>query len=133
MGADRYKCTPNVSINSTGFLRTVHTVVCLVPSLTMKLQYLSGFAFISTVLGVGTILHPNTANTKCLDVRGGILANGTAVQMYARHYIPGIMNSFVAFSFDCNNTPAQLWELTAGPTAVRLNGTDFCLDAGYST
>lgn len=35
-------------------------------------------------------------------------------------------------SFDCNGTPAQVWELIFGPTAVRLNGTDFCLDAGNS-
>jgi len=80
----------------------------------MMFSYLSGLVFLSAVLGQ-TVLRPNNSTNKCLDVRGDLQANGTAVQI-----------------FDCNNTPAQLWELTAGPTAVRLNGTDFCLDAGNS-
>jgi hypothetical protein len=35
-------------------------------------------------------------------------------------------------SFDCNGTPAQLWDLTAGATAVRLANSPYCLDAGDS-
>ncbi|KAF9440465.1 carbohydrate-binding module family 13 protein, partial [Macrolepiota fuliginosa MF-IS2] len=52
---------------------------------------------------------------KCLDVRGGIFANGTAVQI-----------------FDCNGTPAQQWDLQVGETHVRVANTAFCLDAGNS-
>lgn len=40
-------------------------------------------------------------------------ADGTPVQVY-----------------ECNGTGAQKWELTRGQTAVRLAGTNFCLDAG---
>ncbi len=36
-------------------------------------------------------------------------------------------------SFDCNGTPAQNWILERGSTAVKVNGTNFCLDAGSST
>ncbi|KAF8988780.1 ricin B lectin domain-containing protein [Cyathus striatus] len=60
-------------------------------------------------------IHPASASNpiKCLDVRGGLLANGTPVQL-----------------FDCNGTPAQNWLIQPGQTAVQLNGTNFCLDAG---
>lgn len=37
------------------------------------------------------------------------------------------------YSYDCNDTPAQSWVLTRGSTKVRLEGTNFCLDAGSST
>ncbi|TFK37402.1 G-X-X-X-Q-X-W domain-containing protein [Crucibulum laeve] len=60
-------------------------------------------------------IHPRYIEDKCLDVRGGILANGTPVQLY-----------------DCNGTPAQKWILKRGSTAVQLAGTSFCLDAGSS-
>ncbi|KDR77633.1 hypothetical protein GALMADRAFT_224914 [Galerina marginata CBS 339.88] len=60
-------------------------------------------------------VHPNGAPNKCLDVRGAIYANGTAVQIY-----------------DCNETAAQRWLITkgGGTSAVTLAGTNFCLDAG---
>jgi hypothetical protein len=52
---------------------------------------------------------------KCLDVKGGVLANGTPVQIY-----------------DCNGSPAQQWFIKIGSTKIKLAGTDFCLDAGTS-
>ncbi|KAF9466903.1 ricin B lectin domain-containing protein [Collybia nuda] len=58
-------------------------------------------------------LHPNGNIDKCLDVRGGVFANGTPVQIY-----------------DCNDTPAQGWRLNSEGTSIVLWGTDFCLDAG---
>lgn len=58
-------------------------------------------------------LHPNGNANKCLDVQGDIVANGTPVQIY-----------------DCNGSRAQNWMLNRGLTAVRLGGTNFCLDAG---
>ncbi|KAF7770762.1 hypothetical protein Agabi119p4_6736 [Agaricus bisporus var. burnettii] len=78
----------------------------------MKLSYSSVLAFASIVAGQ-VMLHPNTAFNKCLEVRGDVRANGTAVQI-----------------FDCNRTPAQMWQLSLGPTSVRLANSDFCLDAG---
>ncbi|KAF5376280.1 hypothetical protein D9615_008510 [Tricholomella constricta] len=60
-------------------------------------------------------IHPNGNTAKCLDVRGGVLANGTPVQIY-----------------DCNGTAAQQWRIAAGGTYVTLAGTNFCLDAGSS-
>ncbi|TEB21133.1 ricin B-like lectin [Coprinellus micaceus] len=53
------------------------------------------------------------AVNKCLEVRGGVVANGTPVQIY-----------------DCNGTPAQEWYVGRGSTKVQLAGTNFCLDAG---
>ncbi|KAF7796196.1 hypothetical protein EIP86_007370 [Pleurotus ostreatoroseus] len=59
-------------------------------------------------------IHPGGySDDKCLDVQGAVFANGTPVQLY-----------------DCNGSAAQQWEIQSGNTAVRLNGTDFCLDAG---
>jgi hypothetical protein len=51
--------------------------------------------------------------TKCLDVRGGVMANGTPVQIY-----------------DCNGTQAQMWALRRGGQQIKVAGTNFCLDAG---
>ncbi|KAG6908081.1 hypothetical protein DXG01_006216 [Tephrocybe rancida] len=58
-------------------------------------------------------IHPNGNAAKCLDVRGAVFADGTAVQIY-----------------DCNGTGAQKWEIQRGSTKVRLASTNFCLDAG---
>ncbi|KAH6871958.1 carbohydrate-binding module family 13 protein/putative endo-1,3-beta-glucanase, partial [Coprinopsis sp. MPI-PUGE-AT-0042] len=63
----------------------------------------------------GGTIHPNADGRKCVEVRGGVLANGTPVQIY-----------------DCNRTAAQQWVFTrdqAG-TPIRLANTNFCLDAG---
>ncbi|KAL0955592.1 hypothetical protein HGRIS_001828 [Hohenbuehelia grisea] len=60
-------------------------------------------------------LHPNGVATKCLDVAANKQANNTPVQI-----------------FDCNGSGAQAWNLIPGSTHVRLNGTNFCLDAGDS-
>lgn len=51
-------------------------------------------------------LHPNWDYSKCIDVAGGIQADGTPVQLY-----------------DCNGTPAQKWQLVRGQTQIRLAGT----------
>ncbi|KAF9048752.1 G-X-X-X-Q-X-W domain-containing protein [Panaeolus papilionaceus] len=61
----------------------------------------------------GNAIHPNGNTSKCLDVRDASFQNGTPVQIY-----------------DCNGTPAQRWTVNKGSTKVRLDGTDFCLDAG---
>lgn len=37
-----------------------------------------------------------------------------------------------AISYDCNGTPAQNFILERGSTSVKVNGTNFCLDAGAS-
>jgi len=61
----------------------------------------------------GAPIFPNFNRKKCIDVRGGALANGTPVQIY-----------------DCNDTAAQRFELSFGTTQVRVKNTNFCLDAG---
>jgi len=58
-------------------------------------------------------IHPHGVSKTCLNVAGGVRANGTAVQIN-----------------DCNGSAAQNWIINPGSTQVRLNGTDFCLDAG---
>ncbi|KIM35511.1 carbohydrate-binding module family 13 protein [Hebeloma cylindrosporum] len=58
-------------------------------------------------------ISPVRSTSKCLDVRGGVLANGTPVQIY-----------------DCNGTGAQKWVIKRGGQQIRLSGTSFCLDAG---
>ncbi|KAG6879362.1 hypothetical protein C0992_003280 [Termitomyces sp. T32_za158] len=46
-------------------------------------------------------IHPNGDKSKCLDARGGIFANGTAIQIY-----------------DCNGGKSQQWLLTAAFTLI---------------
>ncbi|KAH6879697.1 G-X-X-X-Q-X-W domain-containing protein [Coprinopsis sp. MPI-PUGE-AT-0042] len=58
-------------------------------------------------------IQPFKSNQKCLDVAGGVLANGTPVQIY-----------------DCNGTAAQKWVIKRGGTQIKLSGTNYCLDAG---
>ncbi|KAJ7592610.1 G-X-X-X-Q-X-W domain-containing protein [Mycena floridula] len=62
--------------------------------------------------GASTI-QPTGHSNKCLDVRGGVFANGTPVQIY-----------------DCNGTQAQKWDIKRGKGSVKVTGTNFCLDAG---
>ena len=40
------------------------------------------------------------------------------------------LRAHVIISFDCNNTPAQNWNIVLGQGHVQLAGTGFCLDAG---
>ncbi|KAH6906593.1 G-X-X-X-Q-X-W domain-containing protein [Coprinopsis sp. MPI-PUGE-AT-0042] len=61
----------------------------------------------------GEVLRNNLKVEKCLDVRGGLLENGTPVQLY-----------------DCNDSPAQNWVYHRGTGQVRVKGTNFCLDSG---
>ncbi|KAG6908084.1 hypothetical protein DXG01_006219 [Tephrocybe rancida] len=58
-------------------------------------------------------IHPNGDTTKCLDVRGGLFENGTAVQI-----------------FDCNGSAAQQWNISRANTTVQIQSAQFCLDAG---
>jgi hypothetical protein len=81
----------------------------------------------------GRNLNPNLNFNKCLDVRGGVFANGTPVQMLVllnSSFSSHILNTF--HSYDCNGTGAQKWVINRGNTKVRVNGTNFCLDAGPS-
>lgn len=46
----------------------------------MKFTCVSALVF--ATFGVGqTVLHPSIASNKCVDIRGNVQANGTAVQM----------------------------------------------------
>ncbi|KAF6751003.1 carbohydrate-binding module family 13 protein [Ephemerocybe angulata] len=54
-----------------------------------------------------------TSVSKCINVQGGVFADGTPVQLYT-----------------CNGNPVQNWLLNRGSTKVQLSGTNFCLDAG---
>ncbi|KAG6827539.1 hypothetical protein H0H92_011418 [Tricholoma furcatifolium] len=59
-------------------------------------------------------IHPNGDKSKCLDVRGDVVANGTAIQIY-----------------DCNGTDAQKWLISADYTLISLfASTSFNVDAG---
>ncbi|TRM64086.1 ricin B lectin domain-containing protein [Schizophyllum amplum] len=60
----------------------------------------------------GQALHPNGNSGKCLNVAGEA-ADGTPVQIE-----------------DCNDSANQKFVLSRGTTAVKLAGTNFCLDAG---
>jgi len=60
-------------------------------------------------------INPNGNPNKCLDVKGGVFANGTPVQIY-----------------DCNGSQAQMWSIIRGSGMVHLSGTNYCLDAGSS-
>ncbi|KDQ31550.1 carbohydrate-binding module family 13 protein [Pleurotus ostreatus PC15] len=58
-------------------------------------------------------LHPFGQLGKCLDLQGNIRSGGQPVQVY-----------------DCNGSSAQNWEISDGPTVVKLAGTNYCLDSG---
>ncbi|KAH6890183.1 ricin B lectin domain-containing protein [Coprinopsis sp. MPI-PUGE-AT-0042] len=66
----------------------------------------------------GGTIHPNADGRKCVEVRGGVLANGTPVQIY-----PAMTATAAA---------AQQWVFTRNQagTPIRLANTNFCLDAG---
>lgn len=59
-------------------------------------------------------IHPNGDTTKCLEVTGPF-ANGSPVTVAG-----------------CNNNPQQQWEISASSTRVKVNGQNYCLDAGSS-
>jgi len=62
----------------------------------------------------GQPIYFDYSQNKCLDVRGGVFANGTPVQIY-----------------DCNGTQAQRWIINSGSLSqVQVAGTNFCLDIG---
>ncbi|KAF8060693.1 hypothetical protein FPV67DRAFT_1423318, partial [Lyophyllum atratum] len=63
-------------------------------------------------------LHPNDNAAKCLDVRGAVCADGTAVQIMINY---------------CNSTAAQKWQFRQGMTKVRVSATNSCSDAGSDT
>ncbi|KAG6872922.1 hypothetical protein C0995_005180 [Termitomyces sp. Mi166 len=48
-------------------------------------------------------IHPNGDKSKCLDVRGGVFVNGTAIQIY-----------------DCNGSKGQQWLISAAFTLISL-------------
>ncbi|KAG6848712.1 hypothetical protein H0H93_014694 [Arthromyces matolae] len=59
-------------------------------------------------------IHPNGDTSKCLDIRGGVIANGTAIQIY-----------------DCNGSKAQQWLVSAGYTLIsHFDNPGFNVDAG---
>ncbi|KAF9447937.1 carbohydrate-binding module family 13 protein [Macrolepiota fuliginosa MF-IS2] len=80
----------------------------------MKL-YISLLAFTTSALSQ-TVLNPNGNNDKCIDVKDGVFANGTAAQIY-----------------DCNHTAAQQWVVRLGSTTIQLANTNFCLDSITAT
>lgn len=80
-----------------------------------------------------TQIHPNGDTSKCLDVQGGVFANGTPVQMlvsYASYGSIVVYADILSISYDCNGTPAQNWVINSGSTAVQVAGQNYCIDAG---
>ncbi|KAJ2913301.1 hypothetical protein MD484_g7108, partial [Candolleomyces efflorescens] len=67
----------------------------------------------TTPAGYRVTIQPKRDPTnKCVDVQGGVLQNGTPVQLY-----------------DCNGTGAQKWVIKRGGQQIMLSGTGYCLDA----
>ncbi|GLB44971.1 putative G-X-X-X-Q-X-W domain-containing protein [Lyophyllum shimeji] len=93
---------------------TPPTYACPGDKIGYKVTFCPDGAF-PPVNGFAVAIHPNGNTAKCLDVRGNVWANGTPVQIY-----------------DCNETQAQKWRISAGSTHVRLDDSNFCLDAGSS-
>ncbi|KNZ82048.1 Alpha-L-arabinofuranosidase [Termitomyces sp. J132] len=59
-------------------------------------------------------IHPNGDKTKCLDARGGVFANGTAIQI-----------------LDCNGSKSQQWLISAEFTLISLfEVSAYNVDAG---
>ncbi|KZP11094.1 carbohydrate-binding module family 13 protein [Athelia psychrophila] len=72
------------------------------------------------VHAAGRLLHPNGNTNECLAVGNGYAAKGTIVEIID------------CFAFDDPEFGhLQLWTLGRDkPGQVKLNGTDYCLDAG---
>jgi len=87
---------------------------CPRSDLSFTITFCPGGSFPSAPV-IGKELNPNGNPNKCMDVQGGVFANGTPVQIY-----------------DCNGTPAQKWILNRGSTKVKLAAANFCLDVGTS-
>ena len=84
--------------------------------------------------GSGQAIHPNGDDSKCLDVRGAVFANGTPVQMSVHSNSVLLPISVTKhYSYDCNGTNAQKWIINRANTKVQVAGTNYCLDAGSST
>jgi hypothetical protein len=63
----------------------------------------------------GKPIHPKSFSDKCLDVKDGVLADGSLIQLW-----------------DCGGSQNQQFLFTANGagTAIKVQGTNFCLDAG---
>ncbi|KAG6846985.1 hypothetical protein H0H93_010743 [Arthromyces matolae] len=94
------------SQSSKMILQTSLFLVALVPALLVSAAGAPGDRW--------NPIHPNGDTSMCLDVRGGIFADGTPVQIY-----------------ECNGSAAQMWNINNGTTIVQthINGK-YCLDAG---
>jgi len=85
---------------------------CNTPDTGYTVTFCPGGSF-PNITNIPTEIHPIGDETKCVDVRGAVFANGTPVQIY-----------------DCNGSSAQKWLLHKYNTKVQLAGTNFCLDSG---
>jgi hypothetical protein len=65
----------------------------------------------------GRAIHPSAFSGKCLDIKDGVLADGTLLQLW-----------------DCANDVQQEFVFTSNGagTSIQVVGTNFCLDAGSS-
>jgi hypothetical protein len=70
------------------------------------------FVVLADVHGETVTVRPNADPTLCLDVSGGVLTNGAAVQLW-----------------DCDNKPAQQWQFYADDTLRPASNPSFCLDS----
>jgi hypothetical protein len=63
----------------------------------------------------GRAIHPSAFSGKCLDIKDGVLADGTLLQLW-----------------DCANDVQQEFVFTSNGagTSIQVVGTNFCLDAG---
>ncbi|TXT15792.1 hypothetical protein VHUM_00295 [Vanrija humicola] len=61
----------------------------------------------------GKAIRPGRDASKCLEVQWGALANGTPVNIAT-----------------CNGSARQRFDITPGSTAIKVTGSNFCLDAG---
>ncbi|KAH6866027.1 ricin B lectin domain-containing protein [Coprinopsis sp. MPI-PUGE-AT-0042] len=83
----------------------------------------------------GLEIYPNGQPGKCVEVRGGVFANGTPVQMQVLSQILVARREYSfnhRTSYDCNGSAAQKWVFTRNQVQaqIRLANTNFCLDAG---
>jgi hypothetical protein len=91
--------------------------------MTVTVPAYGAFAFITSAQvsgsspapSTGKPIHPAQFTGKCFDIKDGVLADGSLLQLW-----------------DCGGSVQQQFVFTAGggPTSIKVQGTNFCLDAG---
>ncbi len=75
---------------------------------------------------------PVRSTRQVLGPAGKYQIGGSARSSVSFLALASIALADICRSYDCNGSSAQNWEISDGPTLVKLAGTNYCLDSGDS-